>query len=338
MQQFNSREGRRLRNEEAAVYINDEYRLNERWQIAGGLRLSAAAAPGKVYMNPEPRLAARYLVDERNSLKVSYARMAQYMHLVSSSSLAMPTDLWYPVTAGVRPGLSDQLSAGYYHAIPDLGITLSAEVYHKWLRHLTEYREGAQLLLNDNYERELVHGRGRSYGLELFAGKTSGRLSGWIGYSLSWAHRHFDSLNGGREYFARYDRRHDLSLVGAYELGKRWAISSNVVYASGAPFTGQTSQYVVPKPDLSGFESLPAYTGRNELRLSASFRVDLDLQYKFSLGKRLHGDAHVSMYNAMNRTQPGRVERVWDAEKSSYIYQQKGLFGNITTLALNFSL
>jgi outer membrane receptor protein involved in Fe transport len=185
------------------------------------------------------------------------------------------------------------------------------------MQHLIEYREGAQLILNDDYEKELVHGKGRSYGIELFASKTTGKFTGWAGYSLSWAHRTFDSLNGGREYFARYDRRHDLSLVGMYDLG---------------------GQYLVPKPDFSGFESLPAYTGRNELRMSAAFRVDLDLGYKFTIGKRLKCDAHLSMYNVLNRTQPNRVQRVWDSEKGAYSYEQKGLFGNITTASINFNL
>ncbi len=169
--------------------------------------------------------------------------MAQYMHLVSSSSLTLPTDLWYPVTASIKLGLSDQVSAGYYHSFNSAGITLSVEGYYKWLRNLIEYREGAQLILNNDFEKEMVRGKGRSYGVEVFAGKTTGKLTGWIGYSLSYAQRQFDSLNKGAEYFARYDRRHDFSLVGVYELNKRWGLSSTVVYATGSPFTGQVGQY-----------------------------------------------------------------------------------------------
>jgi hypothetical protein len=338
LDQFKNSDGKKIYSNEAAVYVNDDYRINSRWQLSAGLRLSGNAVAGKTYVTPEPRLAARYLIDDRNSIKGSYARMAQYMHLVSSSSLTMPTDLWYPVTARIQPGISDQVSAGYYHSIPDCNITLSVEGYYKYMQHLVEYREGAQLMLNDNYEQELVNGAGRSYGVEFFASKTSGRFTGWLGYSLSYAHRTFDSLNGGREYYARYDRRHDFSVVGMYDLNSRWSVSSNIVYSTGSPFTGQTSQYLVPKPDFTGVETLPAYTGRNELRMSACFRVDLDVQYKFALGKRLKGDAHLSMYNAMNRTQPGQVQRVWDEQKQTYTYQQKGLFGNITTASINFNL
>jgi hypothetical protein len=252
--------------------------------------------------------------------------------------MALPTDLWYPVTATVKPGVSDQVSAGYYYSIPSLNIALSAEAYYKWMHNLVEYREGALLVLNDDYEKELVHGKGRSYGLELFASRTSGKLTGWVGYSLSYAKRTFDSLNKGREYDARYDRRHDFSLVGVYDINQRWFFSSSVLYATGSPFTGQTSQYAVPNPSFTGIETLPVYTSRNELRLSSSFRIDLDMGYKFRLGNRIKGDAHLSVYNLLNRTQPSRVVRVWNEEKAAFGYQQKGLFGTITTASINFNL
>lgn len=338
LEQFPSRSGQKMGNAEVAAYIQDDITLSERWQLNAGLRLSGSIAGNKFYWNPEPRAALRYLINENNSIKVSYARMAQYMQLVSSSSLSLPTDLWYPVTERIRPGISDQVSAGYYHVIPGAGITLSAEVYYKRMQHLVEYREGALLVLNDNYEEELVRGNGKSYGLELFAGKTEGRFSGWVGYTLSYARRQFDSLNAGKEYAARYDRRHDFSLVGIAEISKSWSLSATATYATGAPFTGQEGQYVVPKPDFSGVDILPVYTSRNAMKLSASFRVDLDLQYKFRLGKHISGDAHLSVYNLLNRTQSSRVTRSWNEEKKAYVYQQEGLFGMITAASININL
>jgi hypothetical protein len=338
LEQYKNSDGATISNTETAVYANDEYTISPAWLLNAGLRISQDFASNRAYVNPEPRLALRYLVTEHSSVKMSYARMAQYMHLVSSSSLTLPTDLWYPVTSGIKPGISDQLSAGYYHTLAGSGIALSAEAYYKWMQQVIEYREGAQLVLNDAFEKDLVQGKGRGYGIELFASKTSGRFTGWLGYSLSFSQRKFDSLNKGKEYYSRFDRRHDLSLVGMYDLSKRWAISGTVVYASGNPFTGQTGQYVIPKPDYTGFETMPIYTERNELRLSSSFRVDLDLQYRFNLGRHIKAEAHLSMYNALNRTQPDRVYRVWNAERQSYSYQQRGLFGNVTTASLNISL
>jgi hypothetical protein len=338
VERFGNSTGKELHNNEAALYLNDDYRITEDWQLNAGIRLSGDFVETKTYVNAEPRLALRYRINERSALKVSYSRMTQYMHLVSSSSLALPTDLWYPVTAAIKPGIADQVSTGYYYNIPSAGISLSGEVYYKWLQNLVEYKEGALLILNDDYEKELVHGKGRSYGIELFASKTTGKFTGWLGYSLSYAHRQFDSLNKGKEYFAKYDRRHDVSFVGMYDLSKHWAFSTSVLYATGSPFTGQVNQYVVPKPDFTGFEIMPAYTNRNELRMSASFRIDLDVQYKFSIGKRVRGDAHLSVYNLLNRTQPNSVKRVWDESKAEYKYQQQGLFGIVPTATLNFNL
>lgn len=337
LSELNKRKGKEIYNNEAGIYIADEYRIDDRWLANMGMHMSADFVPGKVYLNAEPRLALRYCINENSSLKMSYSKMVQYMHLVSSSSLALPTDLWYPVTSNIKPGSSHQVSAGYYYAIPSLDISLSGEVYYKWMNGLVEYKEGAVLILNNNYEKELVHGKGRSYGIELFASKTYGRFTGWIGYSLSYAHRTFDSLNNGQEYYAKYDRRHDLSVVSMYDFSKKWSMSSAIVYATGNPFTGQVNQYVLPKPDFSGFDIMPAYSGRNELRLSAAFRIDLDVQYKFRLGKRITCDAHASIYNLLNRAQPYTVRRVWDTKANSFKYQQDGLFGIIPTATLNLN-
>jgi len=183
-----------------------------------------------------------------------------------------------------------------------------------------------------------LQGSGNAYGWEVFAGKTTGKLSGWIGYSLSFATRCFDSLNSGKAYNARYDRRHDFSLVALYEINKRWAVNMVTQYATGSPFTGQQGQYIMPKPDLTGFEMMPVYTSRNALRLSASFRIDVDVQYKFKLGKSITGDAHFSVYNLLNRAQPYRVEKVYDEQQKKNVYKQEGLFGIIPAFALNFNL
>jgi len=338
LEQYGDRGGQKIYNTEAALYVQDEYALSKAFQLSMGLRISSSFVRSKTYLMPEPRLATRFLLNEHSSIKFSYARMVQYLHLVSSSSLALPTDLWYPVSDRIRPGVSDQLSAGYYHLFPATGWSFNMEGYHKWMHHIVEYREGAQLVLNDDYEDELVHGTGRSYGVEFFLSKTTGRFTGWVGYTLSYANRKFDSLNKGQTYAARYDRRHDLSLVGMYELSKRWAVSTAIVYATGSPFTGQTGQYAIPKPDLTGVEIVPIFSGRNAMRLSSSFRVDFDLQYRFVMLKRIRCDAHLSMYNAFNRAQPGRVTREWDEGSQSFVYRQKGLFGNITTLAINFNI
>ena len=264
--------------------------------------------------------------------------MVQYMHQVSGSSVTLPTDLWYPATAKIRPGVSDQWSIGYYHSIPPTEITISTEAYYKNLDHVIEYKEGAQLMLNSDFEHDIVSGKGKAYGIELMATRTVGRFTGWVGYSLSYARRYFDSLNNGQPFYARHDRRHDLSFVGLIDISKHWSAGTTVVYSTGSPFTGQTGQYVIPAPGFSGFDAMPVYTTRNAMRLSASFRIDASLQYKFSLGKKLSGDLQLSVYNVLNRTQPSNVERVWDEHKKEYKYRQTGIFGTITAGAININI
>lgn len=338
LERFGNNKGVLVRNLEGAVYINDEYSINKRWLLQSGLRISGLATDKKLYLHPEPRIAARYLVDERNSVKLSYVRMVQYMHQVTGSSVTLPTDLWYPATSKIQPGLSDQWSVGYYHSIPSAEIALSAEVYYKTLGNVMEYREGAQLMLNSDFEQDIVSGKGKTYGIELLATRTAGRFTGWVGYSLSYARRYFDSLNNGQPFYARHDRRHDISFVGLMDISKHWSAGTTVVYSTGSPFTGQTGQYVIPAPGFSGFDAMPVYTTRNAMRLSASFRVDASLQYKFTIGNKLKGDLQLSVYNILNRTQPSNVERVWDEHKKEYKYRQTGLFGTITAGAININI
>lgn len=338
LERFGNSEGVLVRNIEGAVYINDEYNISRRWLLQSGMRISGLATKKKLCIRPEPRVAARFLVDERNSVKLSYARMVQYMHQVTGSSVTLPTDIWYPATGKIRPGVSDQWSIGYYHSIPSAEITLSAEAYYKNLGDVIEYKEGAQLMLNSDFERDIVSGKGKAYGIELMATRTVGRFTGWVGYSLSYARRHFDSLNNGQPFYARHDRRHDLSFVGLMDISKHWSAGTTVVYSTGSPFTGQTGQYVIPAPGFSGFDAMPVYTTRNAMRLSASFRIDASLQYKFSLGKKLSGDLLLSVYNVLNRTQPSNVERIWDEHKKEYKYRQTGIFGTITAGAININI
>jgi len=331
-----SKPGTRIGTGEFAVYANDDYALSERWQLNYGVRYSGLGVQGQLYSRLEPRVAGRYLLDERSSVKVSYARMAQYMHLVTSSSISLPTDLWYPATARVKPGTSDQASAGYYYAIPKWNVSLSVEGYYKWLQNRIEYREGAALLLNDDYEQELVTGRGRGYGAEFFATKTTGRFTGWLGYTLSYSKRQFDALNGGREYYSRFDRRHDVALVGAYDIRPRHGLAANFVYSSGSPFTAQTAQYIAPTPSFTAVDILPVYGGRNAVRLSPAIRIDVDYAYKFKPLKNVNAELHFSVYNLLNRTQPNSVARTVDSQTGDVKYEQRGLFGAIPSISLNF--
>lgn len=325
---------RLINTHEMGVYAMNDQTVSDRLKVNYGLRFSGTLTEAKFYGNIEPRINLRYQLNEHHSIKASYTRMSQYLHLVSSSSVALPTDLWYPVTKTIKPLYSDQVSLGYYTGIEKTKTLISAEVYYKKMRNSVEYKEGAMLLLNNNFEKELVRGSGEAYGLEVFINKTSGRFTGWIGYTLSYATRQFDSLNKGKTFWAKYDRRHDISFVAMYDITKRLSVSAVWVYATGSPFTARVGQYILPNPGYNGVITVPVYSDRNAYRLSDSHRLDIDFCLKRKPTRKWQGEWHFSAYNAYNRTQPSRVRiRLVDG---TYKYQQTGLFGIIPSIAYNF--
>lgn len=327
------KEGLKLNNQEVALYGLGEWKLTDALTLNGGLRLSGLVAKEKVYAGPEPRLALAYAFNPIHSVKASYSRMYQYLHQVSNSSVALPTDLWYPVTERVEPLSSDQVAASYTVNLKPLKSLLTVEAYYKWMRNLVEYREGAQLILNDNYEDELVTGTGRGYGVELFLHKREGRLNGWIGYTLSWSERQFDELNEGKPFFAKYDRRHDLSTVLNWEISKRFTFSTVWVYATGSRFTAIIGQYMMPSPTFDNVEVVPIYSDRNAVVLSPSHRLDVNLVLKNKPHKKFRSEWHFGAYNVYNRAQPYRVRVNMETGK----YEQVGLFGFIPSIAWNFA-
>lgn len=331
---ISSNEAPKTNTLENGIYIQGYYDLNTRWKLSGGLRLSGAVVPNKLYVAPEPRIAARYKIDEKNNLKASYSRMMQYMHRVSSSTVALPTDLWYPITQGVKPQSSDQLAIGYSRYESKLKTTFTAEAYYKGLYNLTEYREGANLVLNDDFESELLQGTGKSWGFDFLAKKDEGKLNGWISYTLSFANRQFDELNDGNTFWAKYDRRHNFNVVANYDINKKWSVSAVWVFSSGARFTPLIGQYVMPDASLTAVEVVPIYAERNSVSMSASHRLDVNFVRKSIKDKKYRGEWHFGAYNLYNRATPYRIDVT--LTENGYEYTQPGLFGFIPSVAYNF--
>lgn len=335
-----SKEGNLINNYEFAGYAGADQELSTRVKVNFGLRLSGAATQGVVYPAIEPRVSGRYTLGEFSSIKASYSRMNQYMHRVSSSTIALPTDLWYPVTSKVGPQNSDQVAAGFQQYIPRAKLSITVEAYYKRLRNLIEYQEGASLILNDNFEDELVTGTGDSYGMEFLLRRKRGRLTGWVGYTLSWSKRNFDDLNGGEPYWAKYDRRHDVSVVSIFELSKRLSMSGVFVFQNGSRFTAQVAQYFQPNATLTGVDVVPVYSDRNGIQMAASHRFDFNLILKSKRNrpdgtpKKYYREWHFGAYNVYNRASPFRINIV--AAENGYKYQQPGLFGMIPFVAFNF--
>ena len=307
---------------ESAVYVNHEWTASPRLSFDYGLRFSSFAllGPGEVisfdqdgdpvdtqsygrrelikhYGAIEPRAAARYLLNDVTSVKISYARNQQYLHLLSTSTTTTPFDVWHPSTKIVKPGVADQWAVGYFRDFGEGRYETSAELYYKDLRNQIDYKNGADIYFNENVESQLVFGKARAYGMELFVKKKQGRLTGWLGYTLSRAQKKFDAIDDGEWFRARQDRRHDVEVVGIYELNKRWTFGFTWVYYTGNAVTFPSGKYIVDDHVIN------LYTERNGYRMPAYHRLDLSFTRQ---GKR--SSWNFSLFNAYGRRNAYAIE------------------------------
>ena len=321
---------------ESGIYLQHIYKPDSsKWEFSNGVRLSSTIVKDKTYAGVEPRASLKYNLNSNSNLKLSYSLMKQYMHLVTSSTVALPTDLWCPVTNSVKPQSSHQVAGGYSYFIQKIKTLVSVESYYKYMQNLTEYKEGANLLLNDDFESELLQGNGESYGLEFLVKRDHGRWNGWVGYTLSWSKRYFDKLNNGNWYWAKYDRRHSLSVVQNFKISQDWHFSTVWVYSSGSRFTPQTGLYAMPNASLTGVDWIPTYAGRNSVSMSPSHRLDVNFVWQSKDTKKFKGEWHFGAYNVYNRASPWRIE-VQPDENGGFEYVQPSLFGFIPSVAYNF--
>ena len=290
---------------EYGVYINDEWAVTNRLKLSYGARVSAWQNNPAFYANLEPRAAANFTVNDKLSFKTSYSRMSQYVHLLASSGLSLPTDIWYPSTETVKPEISDQVAIGTSYLIGD-NLLVTWEAWYKWLQNQVDFIDGAEIFGNDELEKELSIGKGYAFSpLEIEIEKKEGRLTGWIGYTLAWAKRgEFPEINGGRYFSPRFDTRHNLSVVALWNINRRWQITATWVYTSGYVSWLPVGRYSIGGVPGEQFQTVvPVYGDRNSFRYPAYMRADLGVVWKFK-SKRLENDLTLSVYNATDRRNP----------------------------------
>jgi len=291
---------------ELALYAEDDWKVTDRLRFNAGLHLSGFVPDGKSYFSLQPRFNARYLFDRGWSAKASFSTMRQYIHLLTNETIGLPTDLWLPSTARIRPQDAWQAAIG---AAKTLGkeYEFSAEVYYKEMRNVIAFREGASAFQFQGWENRVAQGDGTAYGAEFFVQKKRGKFSGWVGYTLSWAWRQFDDLNFGREFPYKYDRRHDFEVTGNYRFNKRVSLSATWVYSTGNAVTLGNSRYLGPKPYSSLFDNFlyeNTHTPeRNNFRFSASHRLDVGIDFTRKK-RRYERTWSFGAYNAYSRKNP----------------------------------
>lgn len=306
---------------ENAVYINDDYKATEKLTINYGARLSMFSVLGgdtfntyengvltdskflekgkfgKTYVNIEPRISANYRINEVSSVKGGYSRNIQNLHLLSNSNSGNPTDQWIGSSYTVKPEIADQISLGYSRNFNNNNYELNAEIYYKDMKNQIDFKNGAQIGFDTgaDVESELLFGKGRAYGLELIAKKKSGKLTGWISYTLSKTERKINGINNNEWYNARMDKTHDLSIVATYQLNPKWSFSGLFVYSTGNAVTFPTGKY-----ELNG-QTIFQYSNRNADRMPAYHRMDLSATYEPSTNKRFRGSWTFGIYNLYGR-------------------------------------
>jgi TonB-dependent Receptor Plug Domain/CarboxypepD_reg-like domain len=320
---------------ETSAFLQADGKLTSDLRYSAGIRVSSAYVDQTFYFNPEPRIAFRYSLDSMTAIKLSYSRMSQYLHRVSSAAVAFPTDIWYPVTRNVKPQTADQIALGIQRTLPNQNLFVSVEGYYKWMHQLIGYREGASLLLNVDFEKQLVQGQGRAYGLEVLIKKEQGKLTGWISYTWSKAERQYDEVNRGEWFLARYDRRHNAALVVNYQLSKRWSVSSVFEFISGSRFTPIIGQYAVPSPTLVGVDLIPVYAPMNSVKLADTHRLDIGIKFRPKPYKKFQGEWFAGVYNVYNRAAPIGVFIMSNGD-GSFRYEQPGLFGLLPFVSYGF--
>lgn len=312
---------------ESGVYASNEHSITDKLTAIYGLRYSMFNNMGGTYFNfdsnfdaqdstvfgkneihntyggLEPRLGVNYRINSKSSVKASYNRTMQYIHLASNSTSSSPLDIWFASSPNVEPQIADQVAVGYFRNFKNNSIEASVEVYYKDMQNAIDFKNDAQLLLNDKIEGELRFGEARSYGLEFFLRKQTGRLSGMLGYTLARTERKVEAI-AEDWYPTKYDKTHDISLVVAYDLSKRVSLGATFVYGTGAAVTFPTGRF-----NYNG-TVVPVFGERNSNRMPAYHRMDIGatIQQKKNETRDWKGEWVFSVYNVYFRKNAYQIE------------------------------
>ncbi|MDN3674647.1 TonB-dependent receptor [Flavobacterium branchiarum] len=353
---------------ESAIYLADSYKLSDKLLIDLGLRYSFYASLGpadvnkyqpglplsdqtligtekysnneviKTYGGLEPRLAARYFITEDLSVKAGYDFTRQYIHLLSSNVTQSPTDTWKLSDTNVAPQSAQQVSLGLFKTFNDEEYELSLEGYYKTSKNILDYKVGAQLLLNQKVETELLQGEGKAYGIELLLKKTTGRLNGWVGYTYSKSLVKLDSkfssemVNNGNFFPSNFDKPHDLSAILNYRFTKRYSLSTNFLYQTGRPITYPIGTFNYGNAEYT------LYSDRNAYRIPDYIRLDIgiNIEGNHKIKKLAHSFWNISIYNVLGRNNPYSIYFVTDKNGSVKGYKSSIFSIPVPSITYNF--
>lgn len=321
-----------LRGSAFALISNgsDYYTFSETGTVLDTTQYKKNTIIGKPYFNLEPRLSASYIYSKSASIKGGFSRNVQNVHLISNTTGDNPTDIWIPSSKTIKPEISDQVSLGWFKNFSDNKYEFSIESYYKKMQNQIDYRDGANTLANDLLEGELLFGKGRAYGVEIYLKKTSGKFSGWVSYTLSRAEKQIEGINNSNWYAAKQDRTHDLSLVGIYDFNKKITISATFVYYTGSAITLPSGKYYVNN------QVQWLYTERNGGRMPSYHRLDLALTWYKKQTEKYESSWNFSIFNAYGRENAYSISFRESEDKTKTEVVQTSLFKMIPAITYNF--
>jgi hypothetical protein len=341
---------------ESGVYFSHDYSISSSLIVNYGVRLSlfTVLGPGtfytydsdgnkndsavynshsvvKNYLGFEPRFSMTYIVNQKSSIKASYQRIYQYLHLLSNTTSGNPTDLWLPTSNNINPQFADQWSTGYFRNLGNNTFETSVEVYYKNMYNLIDYKPGADIILNPNVESQLLYGKGVAYGTEFFIKKKTGKLTGWISYTLSRTFRKFDGIDQGNKFPAKQDRIHDIAIVAIYNLPKSWTLTSEWVFNTGDAVTFPSGLY-----EIDGLRT-PLYTERNGYRMPNYHRLDLGATHMKKLSGNRERSWVFSVYNVYARKNAYAINFQQNPDNPAEMQAVRlSLFSIIPSVTFNF--
>jgi hypothetical protein len=355
---------------ENSVYVSNEQKIKKRLVLNYGLRFDnfTQIGPGDFYTYDEegsvtdtatyekwkavksynglsPRLSINYIINEVSSVKASYGRTYQFLHLISNTTSSSPTDIWLPSSSNIKPEIADQFAIGYFRNFKDNMFEFSSEFYYKAMQNTIDYRDGAEVTLNPTVEGELLYGIGRAYGAELLFRKRKGKITGWVAYTISRTERLFDEINNNTWYPARQDRLHDISVVGIYSISKRVNVSATWVFYTGNAVTFPSGKY-----EIDG-QVINYYTERNGYRMPNYHRLDIGVTLynkdtkiitdpetgkETEVPRKWESSWNFSVYNAYARENAYSITFKENAETGKTEAVQLALFKIIPSITYNF--
>ncbi|WP_299127682.1 TonB-dependent receptor [uncultured Winogradskyella sp.] len=320
------------------VTFNTELGIYEKAEPTGTENFSRSDVI-ESFANIEPRLAIAYQLNENSSLKASYNRMSQYLHLLSNTNSPTPLDVWTPSGKFIKPQLLDQVALGYFKTFKDNTYSLEVESFYKTIQNRIDYIDGANLIANNAIEQVILNGEARAYGMEVLFRKNEGKLKGWLAYTLSKSEQRTPGrtqietgINNGEWYNTPFDKTHDVSLTTSYNLNKKWSFSSNFLFQTGQPSTFPNGQY-----EYNGLV-VPSYEARNSSRLPSYHRLDVSVNYnpKPDSEKRLKGEWVFGIYNVYNRRNAASITFRENRMSGTNEAVRLAIFGIVPSVSYNF--